>query len=67
MAFKTGLVVQLKSGGPLMTVAGYGQDGNGNVRVNCTWFNDKQDERNGAYPEDAPEEYKEGAGIWGVT
>jgi hypothetical protein len=46
---------------------GYGQDGNGNVRVNCTWFNDKQDERNGAYPEDALEEYKEGAGIWGVT
>ncbi|MCW0979181.1 DUF2158 domain-containing protein [Agrobacterium sp. BT-220-3] len=35
MAFKPGDVVQLKSGGPLMTVAFINEEG----KVSCTWFN----------------------------
>jgi uncharacterized protein YodC (DUF2158 family) len=59
MAFKVGDVVQLKSGGPLMTVTGFGAGGDGKERVNCTWFDEKQNEKNGAYPAETLEIYKE--------
>ena len=59
MAFKIGDVVELKSGGPRMTVTGHGQDGNGNVRANCTWFDKDHNEKNGAFPPEALERYKE--------
>jgi uncharacterized protein YodC (DUF2158 family) len=57
MSFKVGDVVQLKSGGPLMTVVGFGADANGNQRVNCTWFDEKNIERNGAFPAEALQPY----------
>jgi uncharacterized protein YodC (DUF2158 family) len=57
MAFKIGDVVQLKSGGPIMTVTGFGKDNNANERVNCTWFDDKDNEKNGAYPAEALQKY----------
>ena len=65
MRFKVGDTVQLKSGGPLMTVVGEGRDGNDNPRVRCTWFDKSQNEKNGAYPEDALEVYREGEGAVG--
>jgi uncharacterized protein YodC (DUF2158 family) len=65
MAFKIGDVVQLKSGGPLMTVTGFGKDGNGKERVNCTYFDKAENERHGAYPEESLEAYKEGTGSLG--
>ena len=41
--FKVGDTVQLKSGGPIMTVSGFFEtDG---PRVKCTWFEDKLDQR----------------------
>lgn len=43
--FAPGDVVQLKSGGPIMTVAFLGVDGD----VNVTWF-DKNEPKNGRYP-----------------
>ena len=36
--FKKGDVVQLKSGGPLMTISNYTQ----NDKVFCQWFNGKE-------------------------
>ena len=36
--FKVGDVVQLKSGGPLMTISQIGADVNGRPRVWCDWF-----------------------------
>lgn len=60
MAFKIGDTVQLKSGGPIMTVTGHGKDGNGNPRVNCTWFDKTDAEKNGAYPENALNLWNEG-------
>jgi len=38
MQFKAGDVVQLKSGGPLMTVTEVGIDTSGTPEVWCTWF-----------------------------
>lgn len=40
MEFKIGDVVQLKSGGPLMTVSSVGEKST----VNCYWFNEKSGE-----------------------
>jgi uncharacterized protein YodC (DUF2158 family) len=40
-AFKPGDLVQLKSGGPVMTVVEYGDYGEGR-RCHCTWFDDKK-------------------------
>jgi uncharacterized protein YodC (DUF2158 family) len=42
--FKVGDVVQLKSGGPAMTIEGIGKYGfaNTNVRAKCTWFDGKK-------------------------
>lgn len=37
MEFKVGDLVQLKSGGPIMTVAGAQEGG----RVRCSWWSDK--------------------------
>lgn len=65
MSFKVGDVVQMKSGGPIMTVVGFGADANGNQRVNCTWFDKNHSEKNGAYPQEALEPFKEGG--WGVA
>ena len=40
--FNVGDVVQLKSGGPLMTVNGTGDDSmTGEFKVYCTWFDQK--------------------------
>ncbi|MFP6772518.1 MAG: DUF2158 domain-containing protein [Alphaproteobacteria bacterium] len=41
--FSVGDTVQLKSGGPIMTVTSVG-DEYGEIKVNCTWF-DKKDEQ----------------------
>lgn len=37
--FEKGWVVQLKSGGPQMTVTHYGDDSLGEKQVWCQWFN----------------------------
>jgi len=48
--FKPGDVVQLKSGGPLMTVTEVGGDPR---RVWAVWFDQSGKEQNGSYPETA--------------
>jgi uncharacterized protein YodC (DUF2158 family) len=60
MAFKVGDVVQLKSGGPLMTVTGFGAGGDGKQRVNCTWFDKDENEKHGSFPPEALEANNEG-------
>ena len=55
MAFKVGDVVQLKSGGPLMTVSGFGRGADGSERVNCTYFDKSESEKHGTYPAEALE------------
>lgn len=40
MKFKIGDVVQLKSGGPEMTIDGISED-----TVHCVWFNDKDEHK----------------------
>ncbi len=45
--FQVGDVVQLKSGGPKMTVSVIRSDDDG--RVECAWFDDKGVERGGVY------------------
>jgi len=48
--FRTGQVVQLKSGGPRMTVTGYSQLGN----AICEWFKPGDpDPHSGTFPDDA--------------
>jgi uncharacterized protein YodC (DUF2158 family) len=42
MAFKVGDVVQLKSGGPLMTVIDPGATEGGKVVVRCAWFDERK-------------------------
>ena len=49
--FKTGDVVQLKSGGPKMTVTGYSSTG-GRAEVYCTWFAGAKSD-GGFFPVDA--------------
>jgi uncharacterized protein YodC (DUF2158 family) len=39
--FKSGDIVQLKSGGPKMTVAMVAED-NGSIIVHCSWFDKEQ-------------------------
>lgn len=62
MRFKVGDTVQLKSGGPVMTVVGEGRDGSGIPRVSCTWFDANDNEKNGSYPEDALQAYSRESG-----
>jgi uncharacterized protein YodC (DUF2158 family) len=57
MAFKIGSVVQLNSGGPIMTVTQLGQLRDGTQNVTCSWFDDKTAHM-GTYPEAALHEYK---------
>ena len=53
--FKTGQVVQLKSGGPKMTVLGYDVYGMGETekKYKCTWFDEKHQLVEGYLPEAA--------------
>jgi uncharacterized protein YodC (DUF2158 family) len=57
MAFKVGDVVQLKSGGPIMTVTAETKDLQGITRLLCAWF-DKNNEKSGVFPEGALEFYE---------
>ena len=47
--FKVGDVVQLKSGGPLMTVTYVGEQ-DGAPRVWCSWFVNNTKEEKGTFP-----------------
>ena len=55
--FKIGDVVQLKSGGPQMTVMKIEDS-----EVTCLWFNAKQEEKNGKYHEGLLRKYKASSG-----
>jgi uncharacterized protein YodC (DUF2158 family) len=57
-AFKVGDVVQLRSGGPLMTVTNAGNDTRGIPTVWCAWFQGTKQEA-GAFPAGAVELYQE--------
>lgn len=54
---KVGDVIQLKSGGPLMTVNAVG-DSSGKPTVWCTWF-DKTEQKRGHFPLEGVEIYTE--------
>jgi uncharacterized protein YodC (DUF2158 family) len=58
MAIEIGSVVQLKGGGPIMTVTAEGKDGEGKKRLTCTWFDKDGHEKTGGYPEAALEIYE---------
>ena len=47
-AFKPGDVVQIKSGGPAMTVIGYSEFVNNNS-ILCLWFTEAGELRNGVF------------------
>jgi uncharacterized protein YodC (DUF2158 family) len=49
MTPKVGDVVQLKSGGPLMTVTGVEAGMDGTPNVDCVWF-DKTEQKYGTFP-----------------
>lgn len=49
--FKVGDIVQLKSGGPDMTVDKVVQGYHGEIHVWCTWFSGKKNERASFTPE----------------
>ncbi len=52
--FQVGDVVQLRSGGPKMTVIAAGPDGNGKPEVWCTWFPEKNGKpEHGSFPVEA--------------
>jgi uncharacterized protein YodC (DUF2158 family) len=53
MAFKIGDVVQLKGGGPVMTVTHIGRETDGSQNVTCTWFDRHQVDHQSAYNEAA--------------
>ena len=50
--FNVGAVVQLKSGGPKMTVETIGRDPEGRPTVCCVWFDGKT-QMHGVFPPDA--------------
>ncbi len=52
-----GDVVQLKSGGPLMTVESVDQSG-----VICTWFDEKKTRKQDRFPEATLDKYEEEEG-----
>ncbi|WP_352570255.1 YodC family protein [Mesorhizobium opportunistum] len=49
-AFKIGDTVQLKSGGPIMTVVNVGTSASNIESVWCQWFNDKGKPESGTFP-----------------
>jgi uncharacterized protein YodC (DUF2158 family) len=49
MHYNVGDVVQLKSGGPVMTVESRYDD----EKVNCVWFDSKHVEKRGTFPDAA--------------
>lgn len=53
---KTGDVVQLKSGGPLMTITSVGNDGNHQPMIRCTWF-ELSEQKKGHFPPETVEIY----------
>lgn len=53
MAYQAGDVVQLKSGGPKMTV----EKTTGVKMVHCVWFDKDGNEKKGQYNEDTLKEY----------
>ncbi|HEV2747529.1 MAG TPA: DUF2158 domain-containing protein [Allosphingosinicella sp.] len=57
MTLKSGDVVQLKSGGPLMVVESI-DDYGGTTKALCSWF-DKANHKNGLFPLPALELYEE--------
>jgi uncharacterized protein YodC (DUF2158 family) len=56
--FKPGDVVQLKSGGPNMTVTQVGTNGFGNPTVWVTWFGEKNKQENSTFTPEALEPVK---------
>jgi uncharacterized protein YodC (DUF2158 family) len=50
--FKAGDIVQLKSGGPKMTVTQAGEDSTGALTVWCSWFEGKM-QKGGTFPPEA--------------
>ena len=50
MAFKTGDLVKLKSGGPLMTVRGTDREG---LDVRCDWFDSTNDYKTAWFASDS--------------
>lgn len=56
MMFKVGDVVQLKSGGALMTVSKLFKSPEGREMAQCTWFDKKPREHRAAFVIDALEE-----------
>ncbi len=60
--FKAGDTVRLKSGGPLMTIAGIGfvED----RRCSCQWFNGQTLYSGDFYPEALTHEAKDSARVW---
>jgi uncharacterized protein YodC (DUF2158 family) len=58
MAFEIGNVVQLRGGGPIMTVTHLGKNQDGSQNVTCTWFDKNDSEMKAAYHEAALQLYK---------
>jgi uncharacterized protein YodC (DUF2158 family) len=57
MAFEIGNVVQLKGGGPIMTITG--RSVGKTTLFRCTWFDKQGSEQNAAYPAEALKLYRE--------
>ena len=53
MAFGIGDVVQLKGGGPTMTIVGLGRDGDSGVHALCAWFDSEDHHHSATYPTEA--------------
>jgi uncharacterized protein YodC (DUF2158 family) len=59
--FQVGDVVQLKSGGPVMTVENPSFQGGGGPVVRCEWFDAKGVKQVGTFREDMLERYDSGS------
>lgn len=55
--FKLGDIVQLKSGGPVMTFVAAQDDTDGVPIVRCIWFGEKKKQETGGFTEAAVEIY----------
>ena len=53
MEAKIGKMVQLKNGGPIMTVTALYKDMQGRSQAVCTWFDAQQSEKKGTFLVDA--------------